>query len=46
LAGDWTADVVVGDVKAEEEAEGRYLRRNLAGEVIVGEVEEFESSAV
>jgi len=46
LVGDWTADVVVGDVKAEKEAEGRYLRRNIAGEVIVGEVEKFEGSAV
>ncbi|KOM26819.1 hypothetical protein LR48_Vigan319s001800 [Vigna angularis] len=33
---------VVGDVKAEKEVEGGYLLRNLAKEVIVGEIEEFE----
>ncbi|KOM49373.1 hypothetical protein LR48_Vigan08g020000 [Vigna angularis] len=40
LVWDWAADVVVGDVKAEKEAEGGYLLRNLVGEVIEGEIEE------
>ncbi|KAG2396705.1 uncharacterized protein HKW66_Vig0229800 [Vigna angularis] len=36
----YEANVVVGDVKAEKEAEGGYLLRNLVGEVIEGEIEE------
>lgn len=40
------SDVVVGDVKLEEEPEVGYLRWNLAGEVIAGEVEELQAGAV
>lgn len=39
-------DVVVGEVEAEEALDGGYLRRYLAGEVVAGEVEEFEVGAV
>ncbi|KOM55431.1 hypothetical protein LR48_Vigan10g132300 [Vigna angularis] len=40
LFRDWAAVVVVGDVKAEKEAEGGHLLQNLVGEVIEGEIEE------
>lgn len=39
-------NVVVGEVEAEKGFEGGYLRLDLAGEVVAGEVEQLDVGAV